>query len=64
MTTDKKQNAKQEIDRLVKEAYAAINLAEEIAKEHNVSFGFDLAYGMGGVYEPEEGGWCPSSQSC
>lgn len=48
--------------KLVK-AYALIEECQKIAKEAEVCFSFDLAYGMGGTYTPEEG-WLPSSQSC
>ena len=57
------EDKKAEIDKLVREAYAAIKLAEELAKEADYGFSFDLAYGMGGYFDPSEG-WCPSSQSC
>jgi hypothetical protein len=43
-------------------AYALIKEAEDIAREHSLSFQFDVAYGMGGWFESGE--WQPSSQSC
>jgi hypothetical protein len=72
--TDTKKMSKQEasaaIAELVQQAYGFINAAEKIADEHELSFSFDIAYGMGGTYDPtyeqeySEGNWHPSSQSC
>lgn len=44
--------AEQLIKQKVKEAEALISEAESLADEHNVGFSWDLAYGMGGWYEP------------
>lgn len=69
-----KEQAQREAQRLAAEAMKLIRQAEKIADEHKVSFGFDVAYGMGGTYEgdPElrstdygsDEGWQPSSQGC
>lgn len=54
----------------VDKIYEAIAEAERIADETGESFGIDIAYGMGGYYEPTEehedigGHWFPSSLSC
>ena len=66
-------NPRQQIDDLVKEAHKKIQEAEKIADEHQETFSFDLAYGMGGTYFPEgwddswdssEEGWVSSSAMC
>jgi non-ribosomal peptide synthetase component E (peptide arylation enzyme) len=64
--------AKKAIEDKIQAAYALINEAEEIADKYKLSFGFSVAYGMGGYYDgdPEnrseysEDGWYASSQSC
>ena len=43
-------------------ARSLISEAEALATEHELSFGWDLAYGMGGWFESGE--WQASSQSC
>ncbi len=59
----------------IKEAQAALNEACKIADENSFSFGWDLAYGMGGYYEGKgtksfrnsvrkEGEWVSSSENC
>lgn len=65
-----------EIAKLTDEATKLIRQAEEIAKANEVSFDFDVAYGMGGTfygagyesdYNPdynERVGWAASSHSC
>lgn len=74
---------RQEATKLIAEkinaAQALINEAEEISNESGVGFDWDLAYGMGGWYNPkpkdesewtssdyyeEDYGWQASSQSC
>lgn len=50
-------------------AHDAIDEAKKISDESGVDFSFDLAYGMGGWYQPKadeytEAGWQPSSMSC
>lgn len=47
-----KEEAKKEIDCLVKLAYDYIKKAENLADEYNLGFDFSLAYGMGGYYNP------------
>ena len=59
-----KQEAIEQISKLVNEAFEAISQAEGIACEHNVGFSFDLTYGMGGYFDGETGDWNPSSLSC
>ena len=69
-----KNKAYKEIENLKTKAMQLIKEAEEIAKKNNVSFSFDVAYGMGGTFSNETGGydsdetgeWCwqPSSHSC
>lgn len=56
--------AQEYIDKLVEEAYGKISEAEEIAQKFDIHFSFDLAYGMGGSYDPEEGEWMSSSSQC
>ncbi len=45
------------------EAKRLIKECEQIATEYDVSFGWDVAYGMGGTYDPTDG-WISSSQNC
>lgn len=42
----------------------AITEAEDYADKHNLGFNLCPAYGMGGYYDGEEGGWHPSSEGC
>jgi len=42
------------IDQCVKEAYAALREAENIANKTGESFDFDVSYGMGGTYYPKK----------
>lgn len=72
MSVDKKEHY-EKLAELVKEAYAALNVAEAYADEHALSFSFKPAYGMGGWYYPqnltseqitkfkEDEGWYPSN---
>lgn len=71
---------KKELQELVKQAYAAVAKAQEFADQHDLEFGFSLAYGMGGHYysaKTEErlemendgadyldNGWSSSSRGC
>jgi hypothetical protein len=78
MDEDEKKLALERIAAKVKEAEDAIKAAEQIADEHQVSFSFTPAYGMGGSYYPKkvEGverennwwgsdeGWVSSSRNC
>lgn len=57
-----KQEANQKLSDLVQEVYAKLAEAQKLADEHELSFGLDVEYGMGGYYD--EGQWHPSSQSC
>lgn len=52
------------INDLVSQAYKCISEAEELSKKFEIGFSFDIAYGMGGYFEPEEGEWQSSSSSC
>lgn len=56
--------AREEINKLISKAYDAINRAEELANKFNITFDFDVAYGMGGSYDPVEGEWVSSSENC
>lgn len=44
---------KARLDAAVKDAYAAVKVAENISKEVGISFSFNLSYGMGGDFEPK-----------
>lgn len=64
-------STKEDLDKAVSEAYAALSRAEKIADELEIEFEFSPAYGMGGWYcpascvqDPDEVGWNPSSHSC
>lgn len=53
--TEKEQKQKEalaQIEVLTDQAMEAIRKAETLADEANVSFGFDVEYGMGGTYYP------------
>lgn len=69
----------QKLAKLVEEAEAALAEAEAFANEHNLTFTFEPAYGMGGTFYPgarchddswlsdhigSEGGWISSSAEC
>lgn len=76
MTTLTKQEANAKISEHLAAAYASINAAEALAIEHDLTFNFEIAYGMGGYfkgadadqegggYGESQNGWYPSSQSC
>ena len=53
-----------EINRLTSLAYDALNAATEIASKFDRYVNFDLAYGMGGSFDPDEGEWVSSSANC
>lgn len=57
-----KQEANENLSKLVAEVYKKLGEAQTFADKHNLSFSLDVEYGMGGSYE--EGEWHPSSQSC
>lgn len=42
----------EELTELVNAAYAAVNACTAFADKHKLSFSFDVAYGMGGTYNP------------
>lgn len=63
-TMTDKLTSKEQINQLLDEAYAAIASAESIADENDLGFSWELAYGMGGYYDGEEGEWHSSSSSC
>lgn len=48
-----KGEANKKINELVKQAYDNIKQAEELADAHGIDFGFSVAYGMGGHYNPD-----------
>lgn len=58
------------IEEAVKAAHDALAEAERLADETGRGFNFNVVYGMGGYYDPEEENentgthWYPSSQSC
>lgn len=58
------EEAKNEINRLTSIAYDALNAATEIATKFDLYVNFDLAYGMGGSFDPDEGEWVSSSANC
>lgn len=58
------EEANEEINRLTSIAYAALNAATEIATKFDLYVNFDLAYGMGGSFDPDEGEWVSSSANC
>jgi len=66
---NKNKNQK-ELDTAVQQIYDAINNATRIADKHNIPFGLNVAYGMGGYYHPtvqgewDEQGWNSSSSLC
>lgn len=49
---------------LEKVIQAAIDEAESFADRHDLSFRIYPEYGMGGIYDGEEGVWYPSSANC
>lgn len=59
MTIANREQANQEIARLVSEAYAALEEASAIAIRWETEFSFSPSYGMGGTYYgyPDTGGW-------
>lgn len=64
-----KEEAVKRIADLLAQAESAISLAENLADEHELSFEFAPAYGMGGTYNGGDTkwldeGWNPSSMSC
>ena len=67
-----KEEATKKIQEQLNIAYAAIAEAEKLGIEHDISFSFDVAYGMGGTfmpnpddyYEMDGAGWLASSHSC
>ncbi|ADG59978.1 hypothetical protein Acj9p078 [Acinetobacter phage Acj9] len=57
-------NANNEIQAALTQARELISNAESLANRHDLTFDFDIAYGMGGEYDGKKGEWYPSSQSC
>lgn len=49
---------------LTSQIRSSIREAEAFAIEHKLDFSLDIAYGMGGYFDGDEGEWNPSSQSC
>lgn len=62
----REKQALQRIEALKKEAMGKLNEAEKIADENGIGFSWDLAYGMGGWYNPktknEDGSWNESNE--
>lgn len=56
------QEANKLIAEKVSQAYALIRECEHIADEACIDFSFDLAYGMGGYYQPDHEDWESSSK--
>lgn len=56
------ENKQAELNEAVSEFESALARAEKIAAEHNLEFGIEPAYGMGGWFTSGE--WNASSQSC
>lgn len=62
------------ISEKVKEAEAALSVAEGLAEEHGIEFSFSPAYGMGGYFQDKnqwsesnsnpDWGWESSSANC
>ena len=63
-TPSTSEEANAEINRLTSIAYSALNAATEIATKFDLYVNFDLAYGMGGSFDPDEGEWISSSANC
>jgi hypothetical protein len=59
-----KQQANEAIANYINEAYKLVNEAQKIARDFELSFDWDLAYGMGGYYDGRDESWNPSSESC
>lgn len=59
---ESKKEALAKIAELTDKAYEMVKEAERIADANEVGFSFDVAYGMGGYYDGEEGEWNPSSR--
>jgi predicted nuclease with TOPRIM domain len=59
-----KQEAEKQIEVLLKEAYEKLDEAKRLADKHELSFDWDLSYGMGGSYDGEDGQWRSSSSNC
>jgi hypothetical protein len=64
-----KEKALAKIAELVLQAESNISEAEHLAREHELTFDFCPAYGMGGTYNGGnttwlDDGWNPSSMSC
>jgi len=59
-----KQEAEVKIESLIKEAYEKLDEAKSLADKYELSFDWDLSYGMGGSYNGEEGQWRSSSDNC
>jgi hypothetical protein len=68
----KEEEASKLIAEKIAQAEALIKECEKLGKENDVSFSWNLAYGMGGYYGPawgssseeEEWAWNSSSESC
>ena len=56
------------LEEAIQAIYDAVKKAEEISLETGESFSLDIAYGMGGYFDPgdeyDESHWFPSSHSC
>lgn len=73
-----KQEATKLISEKIREAEKLISEAENISDQSGVGFSWDMAYGMGGYYQPasdpswtdssscyeDTGGWQASSEMC
>jgi hypothetical protein len=65
VTEEQQKEANKLISDKLEQVYALIKECEKIADENQVSFNFQVEYGMGGYYYPkekdEEGNWKESS---
>lgn len=52
------------IEQMKSEIDTRLEVCTEIANKFDIGFSMNIAYGMGGYYDPDEKEWCPSSSSC
>jgi hypothetical protein len=59
-----KQQATKKISDKLEQAHKLIRECETLADAHDISFDWDISYGMGGYYSGTNGEWNASSESC
>lgn len=59
-----KEEAAAVIEQMKSEIDTRLGVCTELANKFDIGFSMDIAYGMGGYYDPEEKEWCPSSMGC